>query len=144
MDIAECAAAPCQNGGLCLELSNATLYSDGGLADADPTVMSGLPGDVRSIFSGPFDYANAAGYVCSCLSGYEGGCMRKERGTLSRGLTCYIYVPVPHMLHKDFFFIFFKNESVGNLFFFLCTPKRGIMQHLSCTYYVCPPPPVLL
>ena len=55
---------PCQNGALCFERSNTTLYL--------PGVVGELPEGVQSLFNRSFDYEQAAGYVCSCMPGYEG------------------------------------------------------------------------
>ncbi len=77
-DVAECAetpgangeetggggAGPCLNGALCFERSNVTLY--------DPAMRPHLPQDVRDVFGVAFSYERAAGYVCSCMPGYEG------------------------------------------------------------------------
>ena len=63
-DVAECAAQPCQFGGLCFEKSDLSLY--------DPSALSSLPLNVRQTFNRAFSYEDAAGYVCSCLEGYEG------------------------------------------------------------------------
>ena len=64
-DINECAdeEQSCLNGADCFELSNVTLYS------ADP---EDLPEAVRSNFTGPFSYSQAAGFVCNCALGFEG------------------------------------------------------------------------
>jgi len=56
---------PCKHDGLCFERSNMSLYQNS-------TLLSTLPEDVRMIFDREFDYANAAGFVCSCMPGYEG------------------------------------------------------------------------
>jgi len=57
---------PCKNQGLCFERSNASLYGDASALSAL------LPEDVRQVFAGEFDFAAAAGFVCSCMPGYEG------------------------------------------------------------------------
>lgn len=63
-DILECLQRPCENNGFCFEKSNASLY--------DTEVVMTLPANIRATFDREFDYANAAGYVCSCMAGYEG------------------------------------------------------------------------
>lgn len=62
VDIQECAEEPCKNNGTCYELSKQELYED----------MSVLPEAVRGFFSLGFHYANASGYICNCLPGFEG------------------------------------------------------------------------
>ncbi|XP_030853956.1 protein crumbs homolog 1 isoform X2 [Strongylocentrotus purpuratus] len=58
IDINECSPSPCQNGATCLQLSDQTLYEPGNqYSDYVPDV---------------FSYANASGYVCVCLDGFEG------------------------------------------------------------------------
>ncbi len=37
-----------------------------------PDMVAELPIDVRDVFDREFSYADAAGYVCSCMPGYEG------------------------------------------------------------------------
>lgn len=59
IDINECESLPCKHEGTCLQKSNVTLY--------DPSNYA-LP----SIFSQPFNFANASGYVCICAPGIEG------------------------------------------------------------------------
>jgi protein crumbs len=61
-DIAECEDSPCQNDGLCFERSNVTLYR----------IVADLPKDVRAVFDREFAYEDAAGFVCSCMSGFNG------------------------------------------------------------------------
>ncbi len=63
-DIAECVESPCQNDGLCFERSNVSLYG--------ARAASALPIDVRPVFDRDFTYTEAAGYVCSCMPGFEG------------------------------------------------------------------------
>jgi protein crumbs len=63
-DVLECAESPCQNNATCYEHSNMTLHS--------PAVLQSLPMDVRDEFSQEFSYAQAAGYLCHCLAGFEG------------------------------------------------------------------------
>ncbi|XP_071747876.1 protein crumbs isoform X2 [Lepeophtheirus salmonis] len=65
IDISECLETPCHNGALCFEKSNQSLYSMTELVDA-------LPIDVLPVFDKNFSYFDASGYVCSCMSGYEG------------------------------------------------------------------------
>ncbi|XP_065210644.1 protein crumbs isoform X2 [Planococcus citri] len=60
-DINECESLPCQHGGTCLEKSNQTLYNK--LETQFP-----LP----SVFTHPFNYANANGYECVCMPGAMG------------------------------------------------------------------------
>lgn len=56
VDINECVDHPCKNEGLCLEKSNITLYDNNYLG----------------LFSHPFDYSIAGGYVCHCVPGFRG------------------------------------------------------------------------
>ena len=63
-DISECEENPCINDGQCFEKSNSTLYS--------PDIIEILPPDLQDVFRQEFSYDIAAGYVCSCMPGYEG------------------------------------------------------------------------
>ena len=63
-DINECSQIPCKNDGACFERSNQTLYL--------PSSLSNLPVNISTDFDQPFSYANAAGYVCSCIPGFTG------------------------------------------------------------------------
>ena len=55
---------PCVNEGHCYERSNASLYEYDSLLE--------LPVNIQSEFNRSFSYAEAEGYVCSCMPGYEG------------------------------------------------------------------------
>ena len=63
-DISECETSPCQNGANCYERSNTSLYI--------PEVLASLPLEVQEVFAQQFSYANASGYLCHCLDGFEG------------------------------------------------------------------------
>jgi hypothetical protein len=67
---------PCLNDGLCFEKSDMSLYDNA-------TALASLPDDVRPVFEREFDYADAAGFVCSCMPGYEG------EATFSKYLSLY-------------------------------------------------------
>ena len=58
IDIPECDSGPCQNGGQCYEMSDPANYQPGF--------------EHRNLFPDEFSYANASGYVCVCLAGFEG------------------------------------------------------------------------
>ncbi|KAB0800392.1 hypothetical protein PPYR_06132 [Photinus pyralis] len=63
-DIDECESTPCKNLGLCLEKSNKTLY--------EPNVVATLNVTLPDAFNKSFDFADAAGYECLCLTGVTG------------------------------------------------------------------------
>ena len=63
IDIEECQVQdPCQHDALCFEKSNTSLYN----------MVDSIPQNIQLEFNEPFTYANAEGYVCSCMPGYEG------------------------------------------------------------------------
>uniref|UniRef100_A0A8C0WPK0 Protein crumbs homolog 2 n=1 Tax=Castor canadensis TaxID=51338 RepID=A0A8C0WPK0_CASCN len=56
VDEDECAASPCHNGGQCLQRSDPALY-----------------GGAQAAFPGAFSFHHAAGFLCRCPPGFEGG-----------------------------------------------------------------------